>query len=109
VAEAGQDASGRITIRRDSPEDAQQRQIIVKLDGERVGELLYGEKITIPATAGHHRLKVDNTWNWKTLDLDVAAGEEVKYLTVNRAGRLTWFLVTMFGAGPIYVTIEREE
>lgn len=101
--------SGTITIRRTSSEDAQQRQIIVKLDGQNVGELFYGDTISVPVAAGHHSLKVDNTWNWKTVELDVKAGEHLKFLTVSKAGRLTWFLVSLFGAGPIYVSIERQE
>jgi hypothetical protein len=102
-------AAGTVTIRRTSNEDAQQRQVIVKLDGQNVGELFYGDTISVPVTAGHHKLKVDNTWNWKTVELDVAAGEHLKFLTVSKAGRLTWFLVSLFGAGPIYVSIKREE
>jgi hypothetical protein len=43
------------------------------------------------------------------VDLDVAAGDHLKFQTVNRAGRFTWFLVSLFGAGPIYVSIKREE
>jgi hypothetical protein len=109
MASDNSDTQARITIRRVSPQDVQQRQIIVKLDGERVGELYYGDTITVPVSAGHHRLRVDNTWNWKTLELNVAAGEHLKFKTVNRAGKLTWFLVSMFGAGPIYVSIQREE
>ncbi|MGC1416986.1 MAG: hypothetical protein WA817_16990, partial [Candidatus Acidiferrum sp.] len=54
-------AAGTITIRRKSPDDAQQRQIIVKLDGEKVGELFYGDTISVQASAGHHKLQVDNT------------------------------------------------
>ncbi len=103
------ETKGTITIRRKSPEDVQQRQIIVKVDGESVGELFYGDTISVPVTAGHHRLRVDNTWNWKTLELDVAAGEHLKFQTVSKAGRITWFLVSLFGAGPIYVSIKREE
>ncbi|MGC2529941.1 MAG: hypothetical protein WA639_19510 [Candidatus Acidiferrum sp.] len=102
-------AAGTITIRRKSPDDAQQRQIIVKLDGEKVGELFYGDTISVQASAGHHKLQVDNTWNWKTVELDVAAGEHLKFQAVSKAGRLTWFLVSLFGAGPIYVSIKREE
>jgi hypothetical protein len=98
-----------ITIRRVSPEDVQQRQIIVKVDGESVGELFYGDTITVPVAAGHHRLRVDNTWNWKTLELDVAAGEHLKFKTMSHAGTFTGFLVNMLGAGPIYVSIQREE
>ncbi len=109
MAAAPTAAQGTITIRRTSNNDVQQRQIIVKLDGENVGELFYGDTISVPATPGRHRLRVDNTWNWKTVELDVAAGDHLKFQTVNRAGRFTWFLVSMLGAGPIYVSIKREE
>jgi len=97
-----------ITVTRMSSDDVQQRQIIVKLDGERVAELLYGQSVTRAVAPGHHRLRVDNTWNWKTLELDVAPGEHLKFRTVSRAGRFTWFLVGTLGAGPMYVSIERE-
>ncbi len=109
MAAASPEAQASITIRRNSPQDIQQRQIIVKLDGDTVGELLFGDTISLPVNAGRHRLRVDNTWNWKTLELDVAAGDHLKFQTINRAGRLTWFLVSMFGAGPIHVSIEHEE
>ena len=96
----------QISIRRTSPDDIQLRQIVVKLDGKRVAdELMYGDTVTIPVAPGRHRLRVDNTWNWKTLDLDVAPGDHLKFLTVNRAGRFTWFLVGTLGAGPMYVSI----
>ena len=97
-----------ITVSRASPDDVQQRQIIVKLDGERIAELMYGQSVTRTAAPGHHRLRVDNTWNWKTLEFDLAPGEDLKFRTVSRAGRFTWFLVGTLGAGPMYVSIERE-
>jgi hypothetical protein len=96
----------QITIRRTSPDDVQLRQIIVKLDGKPVAELMYSDTVTIPVTPGRHRLRVDNTWNWKTLDLDVAPGDHLKFLTINRAGRFTWFLVGTLGAGPMYVSVQ---
>jgi hypothetical protein len=95
--------AAQITIRRNSPDDVQLRQVIVKLDAQRVAELLYGDTITFPVAPGRHRLRVDNTWNWKTLT--VASGDHLKFLTINRAGRFTWFLVGTLGAGPIYVSI----
>jgi hypothetical protein len=98
----------QITISRTSPDDVQQRQIIVKLDGERVAELLYGQSVTRTVAPGPHRLRVDNTWNWKTLEFDMAFGEHLKFRTISRAGRFTWFLVGTLGAGPMYVSIERE-
>lgn len=101
-------AQASITIHRTSPEDAQQRQIVVELDGQRMGELMYGESMTIPVTPGRHRLRIDNTWNWKTLDLNVAPGEQLKFATQSKVGRFTWFLVGTLGVGPMYVSVERE-
>ena len=101
--------SAQITIRRNSPDDIQLRQVIVKIDGVRAAELLYGDTVTLPVAPGHHRLRVDNTWNWKTLEIDLAPGDHLHYLTVNRPGRFTWFLVGTLGAGPMYVSIEREQ
>lgn len=103
------ETTGTITIRRKSPDDVQQRQIIVQVDGKNVGELFYGDTISVPVSVGHHSLRVDNTWNWKTVELDVAAGDHLKFQTMSRAGKFTWFLVSMLGAGPIYVSIKREE
>jgi hypothetical protein len=97
--------NAQITIRRTSPEDVQLRQIVVKLDGQRVAELMYGNSVTIPVPPGRHKLRVDNTWNWKTLDLDLAPGDQLKFQTVSRVGRFTWFLVGTLGAGPMYVSI----
>jgi len=103
---SAQAPDAQVTIRRTSPDDAQLRQVIVELDGKRVAELMYGDSITIPVTPGRHKLRVDNTWNWKTLDLDVAPGDHLQFQTINRVGRFTWFLVGTLGAGPMYVSIQ---
>jgi hypothetical protein len=97
----------RVTVSRTSPDDIQQRQIIVKLDGKRLGELMSGDEISRVVEPGKHRLNVDNTWNWKNVDFTVAPGEHVRFQTVNRGGRFTWFLVGTLGVGPMYVHIER--
>jgi len=102
-------ATAQITIHRDSPDDTQVRQVVVKLDGQQITELMYGDSTTFPVAAGRHQLRVDNTWNRKTLELDVAPGEHLRFLTINRAGRFTWFLVGTLGAGPMYVSIEPEQ
>jgi hypothetical protein len=100
-------SSSRLTVSRNSPEDIQQRQIIVKLDGRRLGELMSGEEISRTLEPGRHRLQVDNTWNWKNIDFTVSPGEHARFQTVNRGGRFTWFLVGTLGVGPMYVHIER--
>ena len=99
----------KITLERNSPDDVQQRQVIVKLDGERIGDLMYGKTITRPIEPGDHLLQLDNTWNKKKIEFHVEPGEQAKFKVVNRAGRFTWFLVAALGAGPMYVSAEREE
>jgi hypothetical protein len=97
----------RVTVFRTSPEDIKQRQIVVKLDGKRLGELMHGDEVTRDIEPGPHRLQVDNTWNWKNIDFTAAPGEHARFRTVNRGGRFTWFLVGTLGVGPMYVSIER--
>ena len=101
-------ADSKIIIIRASPEDVRQRQVIVKVDGEWTGDLMYGEKLTRTVAPGKHTLNFNNTWNRKTVEVNLAPGEEATFRVVNRAGRFTWFLVAAIGAGPMYVSVERE-
>jgi hypothetical protein len=96
-----------LAVSRNSPDDVQLRQIAAMLDGESIAELMFGESVTKEIPAGHHTLRVDNTWNRQTVEFDSGEGEAVKFLVRNRAGRFSWFLLMIFGAGPIYVSIER--
>jgi hypothetical protein len=43
----------------------------------------------------------------KQRQINLAPGEHARFLTVNRAGRFTWFLVGTLGVGPMYVSIAR--
>lgn len=95
----------QLTVSRDDPADVKVRQMVVKLDGESFATLLYGETASKPLAPGRHRLNVDNTWVWKTVDFSVAEGEQRTFRVINRAGRLTWWLVGLLGAGPMYITI----
>jgi len=98
----------KLTVARTSPDDVKQRQVIVKLDGQWIGDLLYGKTFTRSISPGSHTIRFDNTWNKKTVQFQVGPGEEAKFRVVNRAGRFTWFLVAALGAGPMYVSVERE-
>lgn len=98
----------KLIVTRDSPDDVKQRQVVLKLDGQWIGDLLYGKTITRSIGPGSHTIRFDNTWNKKDLQFQAAPGQEVKFRVVNRAGRFTWFLVAALGAGPMYVSAERE-
>jgi len=97
-----------ITIERNSQQDAQQREIIVKLDGEQIAELTYGQSITTEIPAGPHTLLVDNTWNKKSAEFTAADGETIRFLAKNQSSRFSEFLLMIFGAGPLRVYLDRQ-
>ena len=97
-----------ITIKRDAPDDVRIRQLVVSIDGTQAATLLYGESMTRKLAPGPHRLRIHNTLVWKTLALDLAAGEQARFTAVNRAGFGTYTMVGLLGAGPLYVTIRRD-
>lgn len=97
-----------LRLSRTSPRDNQQRQLIVKLDGTTLGTLIYGRSSRVPIAAGHHEMVVNNTFVWKTVKFELKPGEEIHYQLINRNGRFTWFLVATLGAGPMYISIEKE-
>src|SRR5882762_1930800 len=97
-----------LTIERNSSDDTQQREIVVLLDGESIAELSFGQTVTKEIPAGSHTLRVDNTWNNKTLQFTAAENEQIRFVTQNRAGSFSQFLLMLFGAGPIYVSLTRQ-
>jgi hypothetical protein len=101
-------ATGRITISRTSPRDIRDRQVYVSIDGQRIGMLLFGQSVTTEREPGAHQLRAHNTLFWKTIDFDVAAGDDVRFVVVNRAGFGTYALLSLLGTGPLYLDVERE-
>ena len=54
-----------LTVNRNAPDDAQQRQIMISLDGEPIAELMFGDSVTREISAGPHTLLADNTHAWE--------------------------------------------
>ena len=96
-----------VTITRTNHNDFGERQLVITLDGERLGDLLFGEAMSRDIAPGAHTLRVSNTLVWKTVPFDVKPGEQVRFEAINRAGRLTYPMLVILGAGPLYVTIRR--
>ncbi len=101
-------APARITITRKDPADVKDRQVVVSLDGQPLGTLMYGEDVSREVPPGPHRLRAHNTLFWKTLDLDLAPGEHARFRAVNRAGVGTYSLLSLLGVGPLFLTFEQE-
>jgi hypothetical protein len=100
--------AAQLNVTRTSAADVQQRQVIVKLDGEPFAVLLFGQSATRAIEPGSHQLRFDNTWVKKSVDFQIQEGEQVSYSVTNSAGRFTWWMVAALGAGPMYLSILRQ-
>ena len=65
-----------LTIHRTSPEDVKDRQVIVSLDGKKIGTLLYGQRLTREIPPGRHTLRANNTLVWRTVAFDAEPGDD---------------------------------
>ena len=97
----------RITITRQSAQDAGFREIFVSLDGESLTMLQYGDEYTCEVKPGPHRLKAHNTLFWKTRQIVLRPGEHARFTAINRKGPISFGLLFMLGAFPLYLTFER--
>jgi len=97
-----------LTVDRNAPDDAQQRQIIVSLDGQPIAELMFGDSVTREISAGAHTLLADNTWNKKSINFTVTENEKISFLAKSRSSRFSEFLLMFFGAGPLKVFLTRQ-
>lgn len=98
----------RVTITRNSPADAQERQVVVSIDGVKAATLMFGGSITREVAPGRHRLRVHNTLVWKTMHFEVKEGESASFTVVNRPGGSTNGLLTILGARPLYLDLTRD-
>lgn len=98
----------RITICRQSPQDAGYREIFVSIDGEQVTILQYGDSYSAEIQSGPHRLRAHNTLFWKTHQIVLRPGEHATFTAINRTGTISFGLLFMLGAFPLYLTFERE-
>lgn len=91
----------QLTIHRTSDTDEQTRQIICALDGQRFGQVLYGETLTCEIAPGPHLLRVHNTLVWKTLPFEVDPGGHVHFTVWNKALFGYFAMLAFLGATPL--------
>lgn len=84
------------------------RQVFASLDGKDVAVLVHGQSVTVDVEPGPHKIRIHNTLVWKNVQFDAAAGEDVRYDIINRAGFGTMALIATLGVGPIYLTVVRQ-
>lgn len=96
-----------VTVSRTHAEDAQQRQVLARVDDGPTTTLMFGDRITIEVEPGSHVLRANNTLVWKRMAFTIEAGEHLEFQLVNRPGRLTLGFLALLGVAPLYLNIER--
>jgi hypothetical protein len=96
----------RLTVHRTSSQDCKDRQVIFSLDGQRIGELLFGQTFTRDIEPGRHRLRANNTLVWKTVEFLAPAGAHVHFTCINYAPKGTLYMLAMFGVSPLFVALK---
>jgi hypothetical protein len=96
-----------VTIARTDPADAQQRQILVRIDRGPTATLLFGDRIHVDVSPGPHVLSVNNTLFWKRLAFDAQPGEPLQFAVINRSGRFALGFLTIMGVAPLFLSVER--
>ena len=99
----------RVTVTRTEPNDVRDRQIVLSMDGEPLGTLLFGQQVTTDVAPGRHVVKAHNTLFWKNLEVDLQPGEHARFVVINRAGSGTLSLLGVLGVAPLYLTFERRD
>jgi len=108
---ADEETSGRaaatVTVMRTSSDDVGFREVFVSLDGEEIAILHSGDRITRDVTAGAHEIRAHNTLFRKREQFELKPGQAATFLVINKAGKGTFSILSLLGAGPIYLTLQR--
>ncbi len=96
-----------VTIARTHPTDVGERHVIARLDGGEPFKIAFGETMTIEVRPGGHHLRLHNTLVWKNLRFTVEPGEHLEFLVINRSKWWTWGVAGVFGAAPLFLTVEK--
>ena len=112
IGQLQKSCTSTMTVRRTSRDDVGYREIFILLDGQSLGYLSHGDELTREIPPGTHTLKAHNTLFSKTVNFTVGAGDHASFIAANKAGRGTYSMWALFfgflGAGPLYLTFERE-
>ena len=94
-----------ITLHRTSPRDEGSRQVVCRVDGNWIAELLYGQEVTVEVPAGEHELRLHNTLMWRTCRVSVPPGGHAHVEVVNRAPAGFYAMLLIIGVAPLVLEV----
>jgi hypothetical protein len=100
-------ALARVTVTRTSDKDVAHRQIYAAIDDHPPATLMFGDSVGWDIAPGEHRLKANNTLQWKKVNFTAEPGEQIEFVVINKAGGFTLGFLSLLGVAPLYLTIER--
>ena len=84
------------------------RQVVCRLDGVWITDLLYGDERTIEVLPGEHELRLHNTLMWRTVRFTVAPGGHARFAVVNRAPAGFYALLLIIGVAPLVLEVQQQ-
>jgi hypothetical protein len=97
-----------IVLQRNSPNDFQDRQIYVFVDGEAIGKIRYGQALNHPIEPGEHTVRVFNTLLSQTITIKAAPGEQVRLQCGNGMPTAGWLMMIFLHVTYLRVWISRD-
>lgn len=83
------------------------REMILLLDGTRVGTLRFGNSAKIPVSPGRHSLKATNGIRSQVAEFEVGIGQSAAFMVGNVPSGCFIAVLVVAGAGPPTVFLER--
>jgi hypothetical protein len=97
-----------IVVSRNSPDDFQDRQIYLWIDGEALGKIRYGQAISRTIAPGPHTVKVFNTMFTRQISIEAAPGEEVRVKCGTGMPTAGWLMLMFLHVTYLRVWLERD-
>ena len=94
-----------VTFVRDDPSDCGDRQVFVRIDGDRRLVLAFGDAIEIEVQPGLHHFRIHNTLFWRHVRIGIEPGERLQCRIVNSARWWTAGVVGILGAAPLFLSV----
>jgi hypothetical protein len=98
-----------LTISRHEPDDFQDRQIYLFVDGRAWGKIRYGQTVSRPVSPGRHEVRAFNTLFSKTLHVTVRPAEHVRLRCANGFPAAGWLMFILLHVTYLFVRLEREQ
>ncbi len=99
-------AEARLTVSRQEPDDVQDRQIFLFVDGRPWGKIRYGQSVTREITPGRHQVRAFNTLYSRTLDVDVRPAGHTRLRCANGFPKSGYLMFMFFHVTFLRVRLE---